>query len=233
MDIQRAFTFPFDDKTWVSKIGIGAVLALLSFLIIPLFVLGGYSIEVARRVMEDDELLPDWDIGKMLADGFVVTVASIIYSLPALVLFIIGGLALGGFSAITGGSDAGVAAGGGILVLMACLAFLYMLALIVITPGVYIQFIRHGNLGACLDYKEVLAITREQIGNIIMVFVALFIVGIGLGFINLVLNFIPCLGQIASIILSLALTPYLQIAVGHLYGQIAKKVDKLSYSEKM
>ena len=39
MDVNKAFRFMFDDKQWISKLLIGAVMSVLSFLIIPAFIL--------------------------------------------------------------------------------------------------------------------------------------------------------------------------------------------------
>ncbi|MBN1202217.1 MAG: DUF4013 domain-containing protein, partial [Anaerolineae bacterium] len=80
MDFVRAVKFPFDDDDWIVKTVIGT---LLSF--IPLFS-AGYQVNVARNVMRDREYpLPGSDdIGPVLTDGILATIAAILYTLPIL-----------------------------------------------------------------------------------------------------------------------------------------------------
>ncbi len=227
MDIQKSFTFVFDDDSWQRKMAIGAGLALASFLIVPAFMLVGYSIAVARNVRDGRKMpLPEWDYGVMMREGFAVGVAGFVYALPAILLFILGGGLAAGISAIGGGeSDIANATGGGLAVILSCVAGIYMLALMVLAPAIYIQYIRHGNIGACFQVSEVVNIARSQIGNIIMTVIVLAVAGFAFGIISGVLNIIPCLGQLAWLVLTLLYAPYQQMVTGHMYGQIAAIVD--------
>lgn len=49
MDIAKAFTYVFEDARWITKIGIAAIVSLLSFLIIPIPLLTGYLVAVTRK----------------------------------------------------------------------------------------------------------------------------------------------------------------------------------------
>ncbi len=216
MDISRAIQFITDDEQWIKKILIGGVVVLLSIFIIPIFALTGYAIQIARNVKDGmDVPLPEWDDwGKYLKDGFVVAMAGFIYALPALILIIVG-------VAITGIGDAtdidAIAATGGVLLgLLSCIAFLWLLALVAIGPAIYIQYIEHGTLGACLQVSEVINITRSNIGDILISVAVI----MGLGIVTSLVTAIPCLG----LIVALFTTPYLQFVSAHLYGQIAAKV---------
>ena len=112
----------------------------------------------------------------------------------------------------SGDSDALAAIGGGLGLVLGCVALVYMLALIAIIPAVYIQYLRHESIGACLQFSEVIKLTREHLSDIIVTVVAV----VGVGFLLGLLGLIPCLG----ILLSLVLGPYLQWAASHMYGQI-------------
>ena len=226
MDIQKAFTFISEDEKWLNKLGMGVLMTLLSFLVLPAFILSGYSIEIARRVMQGDERpLPEWtDYGKYLVDGLMVAVAGFVYALPAIILMVVGGITGGLLSAI-GDGDVGAALGGGAALIFILIAFVYLIAMMFLLPAVTIQFIRHGNIGACLNFREVIAITRSQIGNIIVAVISLIAAGMVINFGAALLNVIPCLGTIAWAIIMLAVTPYLQYVSGHLFGQIAGNVD--------
>ena len=82
MDIGKAFTFVFEDDDWVVKvlIAMGIVVAgvVLFWLVIPAILaallLGGYSLEITRRVIRGDAtVLPAWDDwGQLLIDRLQV-----------------------------------------------------------------------------------------------------------------------------------------------------------------
>ena len=46
MDIGKAFRFVFEDHDWVTKVLIGGVMSLLSPLLIGVFFLAGYSVDL-------------------------------------------------------------------------------------------------------------------------------------------------------------------------------------------
>jgi len=42
MDIAKSLTYITEDERWISKLGIALVMSILSFLIVPIFLLYGY-----------------------------------------------------------------------------------------------------------------------------------------------------------------------------------------------
>ncbi len=215
MDISRAVQFMMDDEKWITKLLIACVVTLLSVFVLPIFVLMGYSIQIARNVKDGmDVPLPEWDNwGGYFKDGLTIFAAGFIYMLPALILMAIG-VAITGVGGATE-IDAIAATGGVLLALFGCIAGLYSLALALIAPAIYVQYLEYGTLGACLRYREVIDIARNNVGDIIITI--LVILGISIGF-SLV-SWIPCLGWIIMI----AAAPFTQFVTGHLYGQIAAK----------
>ncbi len=89
-DLGRAFSFIFKDPRWVTKVVIAAAFMLLSLLIIGIFVLVGYFIELTQRVMRREEYpLPEWtDIGVKFVVGVKFAVVYLVYLLPVILLVI-------------------------------------------------------------------------------------------------------------------------------------------------
>ncbi len=88
MDVGKSFTYMFEDKDWVTKIAVGGLVVLLSFLIVPIPLLIGYSLEVIKRVAENHPMpLPDWNnISELYMKGLMAFVGSLIYAAPVIVL---------------------------------------------------------------------------------------------------------------------------------------------------
>jgi hypothetical protein len=215
-----------EDKQWISKLLIAVVMSILSFLILPALILQGYLVKIIRQVMGGEwDGLPEWDdYGKLLKDGFFVTVAQFVYTLPFILLMIIGGLATGGISSLSSGDDlAAVAAtGGGILLF--CLIILLAIAFLFLTPAILIQYAVKDDFGACFRFGEVFDIIRNYTADILIAFLVTVVAAIVLSLVLGVLAIIPCLGWIAAAVIGLAIGPYITFVTGHLYGQIAAKM---------
>jgi hypothetical protein len=224
MDIAKAFTFVMEDERWVGKIGIGALVTLLSFLVVPILLLIGYSVGVTRNVLRGDSTpLPEWeDWGQLFKDGGSIFVAQLVYTLPFWLLSCIGFVATVGFGGLAEASeDLAVA---GLLTtygLVACLSLLFVIALLFLSPAIVIQYVRTDQLGATFRFGEVIAIARDNIGNILVAFLATLVLSVVLNLVLGVLSIIPCLGWIVGLIIAIAAAPYISAVTGHLYGQIA------------
>ncbi|MCP4420739.1 MAG: DUF4013 domain-containing protein [Chloroflexi bacterium] len=238
MDVAKAFTYITEDDRWMGKLGIGALISFFSFLILPAFLLSGYLVGITRNVMNNEKLpLPEWeDMGTLFKDGISISLALIVYTLPFWLLACIAFATTIGFAGLgeaTQVSEDALAAG--ILAtygLVGCLGLVFVLALFLISPAIVIQYVREDDLAACFRFGAVFAIARDNIGDILIAglasFAASFVISILLG----ALNIIPCLGWIASILLSFAIGPYLTAVIGHLYGQIAGKIGGIPPEEK-
>lgn len=226
MDINKAFRFVMEDKQWISKLLIGALMSVLGFLILPALILQGYLVKIIRQVMNGGwDGLPEWDDwGKLLRDGFFVTVAQIVYTLPFIILMFIGIAATGGIASVSNSEDlAAVAATGGGLV-MFCLVILFAIALLFLTPAILIQYAIKDEFGASFRFGEVADIIRDNMADILIAFVVSVVAAIAISLVIGVLAIIPCLGWIAAFLIGLAVGPYISFITGHLYGQIAAKV---------
>ena len=228
MDVSTAVTFVKDDRRWLTKMGIAAVLTFFSFLLIPIPFLVGYSLAVSRRVMiGDPEPLPEWDDwGRLFMDGLYVVIAQFVYTLPFWILACIGFVGTIGFSGLSevseGAGTAGILATFGVV---GCLILLLWIALIFITPAIYIQYVRTNEFGACFRLGEVFGIARDYIGDIMITVVFALIASLVISGVTSVLQFvIPCLGSIIALLFWALAGPWLMVSIGHLYGQIAAKL---------
>lgn len=89
--LEQAFTFPFKDPRWVTKLAIAVGLSLLNFLVIPVFIFSGYSYRIMKRIIVDRQPpgLPEWDDwGGLIKDGLRLYGAGLIYTLPAILVFL-------------------------------------------------------------------------------------------------------------------------------------------------
>lgn len=226
MDINKSIRFVTEDKQWLSKLLIAVLMSILAFLIVPALIIQGYVVKIIRQVMNGVwDGLPEWDnYGDLLRDGFFVTVAQIVYTLPFILLFIVGGIATGGIGSMSSGDDlAALIAGGGGLMLV-CLGVLFAVALLFLTPAILIQYAIKDDFGATFRFSEVFAIIRNHTADILIAFVVTLVAAFVLSLVLGVLSLIPCLGWIAAAIIGLAFGPYITFVGGHLYGQIAAKV---------
>lgn len=227
MDVAKAFTYVFDDEQWVGKIGIGALVSLLSFLIVPIPLLAGWMVGITRNVMNGEKRpLPVWeDFGALFRDGLAITVASLVYTAPFWVIACIALVAGAGFGSLTEISeDAAVAGIFATFGLTICLTIVFMFALFFMGPAIVIQYVRTNDLGATFRVGEVLGIVRDNVGDIFIVALTPFIASIVISTVLGVFAAIPVLGWCGAPILSLAVSPYLSAIVGHLYGQAATKL---------
>lgn len=88
IDVGDAFGYVFRSRNWFGRLAVGAPCLLFFWaLLIPLFILLGYSVETARAVSRGEAELPPWtDIGKKLSEGFILAVVLFIWELAGSIL---------------------------------------------------------------------------------------------------------------------------------------------------
>ena len=226
MDFEKAFTYVKDDERWMTKLGIGAAVQFLVFLIFPIFLLPGYMLQIMRNVRDGVEpSLPEWDDwGTLLMDGFTIIAAQLVYTLPLWLLMCIAAIATGGAGA-TGSEDLMAAVGATSMLLISCLTILFVVVWVFLAPAIAIQYVREETFASCFRFGEVIAIMRDNLSDIVMITLAFIAAQFVITFVVGLLNVIPCIGTIIGIVISIALYPYLMMARGHLYGQLMVKMD--------
>jgi hypothetical protein len=225
MDFGRALTFVKDDASWVSKIAIGAGISIASIFLLglPALLLIGYQIQVMRNVRDGKDLpLPEWtDFGKLFMDGLYIAVALFVYTLPLWILFCIGFVVM--FLPALGGSGDLFEVLGAIAVtvwcVLGCLFFLLLVGLALVAPAINIQYVQTNEFGALFRVGEVLGIARDNIGDIVMTIIVNFVATF---MVQLVSGIIPVCG---SLIVGIPGAFWVTVSVGHMYGQIAAKMD--------
>jgi hypothetical protein len=227
MDVGKALTFITEDERWVNKVIILLIVSFFSFLIIPIFFLIGYAIGITRNVKDGVEKpLPEWENwGQLFMDGLYIFIAQFVYTLPFLIIACIAMVATGGLGALAdpgGNSDAMAALVGTTGLIIGCLGFLYVIALIFISPAIIIQYVlQNDDFGACFRFGQVFGIARDSIADIFIVVLVMIGIGFAVSMVTGVLSLIPCIGWIAALLIGLLASPYLTAVSGHLYGQIA------------
>jgi len=228
MDVGKSLTYITEDERWISKLLIALIVGFFSFLIIPIFFLIGYAIAITRNVNNGIEKpLPEWeDWGKLFMDGAYVFAAQLVYTLPFLIVICIGILASGGVGALGASEDVMAAVMGTTGLIIGCLGLIWMIALVFISPAIIIQYVmQNDDFGSCFRFGDVFGIARDAVADILIVMLVTMGIGLGISMVAGVLAIIPCIGWIASFLLYLVLSPYLTAVTGHLYGQIAHKLD--------
>ena len=233
MDIGKSFSFPFEDKQWASKLGLGAVITLVPILN---FAWSGYLVGIIRNMMNDAaEPLPTWeDLGKKFMDGLILFAAGIVYALPILIAFCLP-LSIMAFSGVlSGNSDMKdlaqtIAGAGGVLFYcLLCVFVIYGIALSVIYPAILVMFSREGTFASCFKFREIFDLIGKNTGPFLTAWGVSVAVGLGVGlvvsFINAIFGWIPCVGWIVGLALSLASAVYVTIVYGHLFGQFGRLV---------
>ncbi|HEX7467911.1 MAG TPA: DUF4013 domain-containing protein [Methanobacterium sp.] len=204
--ISDSLRYPTSD--W-SKLVIVGVLFLISFLIIPLFLVSGYMFRVIKASLAGVEELPvfeEWV--EMLLDGIKLFLVYIIYSLPALIIAIISFISL--WSSLTSLTyitqangntvtpDMFFALFGGTALIGLIIAGLYTLVIYpIMAVAIGNMAYYNGEFSAAFRFNEILSII-SQIGwvDLIIWYIVLLMVGIAIGFLVSIIAIIPILGWI-------------------------------------
>lgn len=232
MDIGKSFSYPFEDKQWLSKLGLGAIIAMVPVLN---FAWTGYMVGILRNMFAHaQEPLPNWDdFGRKFVDGFMLFLASVVYALPVLVLSCLPLSFLSIPAILSGNQDtqdlaealAGV--GGVALAGVSCIFVVYGLVLSVIFPAIIVLYAREGTFASCFKFREIFGIIGKNAGAFFTAWgvslVAGLVVGIVAAAISTVLGFIPCIGWILSWAISLMIVVYTSAIYSHLFGQFGQQ----------
>jgi hypothetical protein len=211
IDIEAAATYPLASDDWPKTVGIGGLLVLFSFLIVPILLVYGYLVRVLRAGMRDSPEPPVFDEWGVLArEGLVAFVVIVVYQLLPLVVFAV--TVGGSLAAIATGSRTG--AGLGIAGLIGGITVSGLLALVFGYVGLVglANFAREGTLGSAFDVSVIRDVALSRAYAIPWLYGVGFVLVAGV--VTSVLNVVPFLGAIVGVFVVF----YGQICAFRLWG---------------
>lgn len=223
--LEEAINYPRnDEENWLKTLAIGSVMALLSFLIIPIFVVLGYYMRVLRGSMEGNEMPPVFDEwGEMIVDGLKAFVVAFVYLLIPGIVFGIssGGVLLG---ALTGG-DIGAGAILGSLVGFLVSGILFLVVWYV-TPAALANHARTGNIGSGFAFSELRPALVS--GKYATPWLMALGIGIAAGIVVGILNVVPVVG----FVLAIPVNFYAAVVAFRLYGEGFEDATRLEMESR-
>ncbi|GIV63279.1 MAG: hypothetical protein KatS3mg045_0618 [Bellilinea sp.] len=205
MDFGLAFSYVFQDKDWLRKVGIVALISLIP--ILGQLVLIGWSLNITKRVIDrHPEPLPEVDFGGDLGRGFSAFVIGFVYSLPITLFALV--FAILDSATRQSSSDAVFTMVTIVSLCFSLFAFVYGIAMAIVLPAAYGNYVAKGNLGAGFALGEVFGLVRANIGAYLIVLLGSFVSGL-----------IAPLGTILCIVGVVLTYTYTVAVMGHFYGQ--------------
>ena len=223
MEYGKAFTFLTEDEKWLTKLLIGGVLAFAGGLILPLFLLYGYSFEILQNVAAGNPRpAPDWDrVEDKFKQGLYLFAIRFVYFLPILLVFCCVGIVLIGLSAAASPSGTGArptanSLGGVIGVLyfcVVCVGIVYSLIASIVSDAAILLYASSGKLNDAFKFRDAIALARKHVGELFLVL--------------LLTTLATIVGTFASVITcgigAPFVTAWVEYARFHLLGQIFVK----------
>jgi len=209
-------------------LGLGAMISLVPILN---FAWSGYLVGIVRNVMNHvAEPLPTWDdLDKKFSDGLILFAAGLVYVLPMLVALCLPMSIMTLSGALSGNSNLQdiartIGEAGGVLFFgLLCVFVLYGIALSIIYPAILVLFSREGTFASCFKLREAFDMISKNAAAFFTAWGLSLVVGLGIGLgisiVSSILGLIPCIGWIASIVLSLGSGVYITAIYAHLFGQ--------------
>ncbi len=228
MDIGKSFSYQWNDPRWMNKLGLGALILMVPILN---FTWIGYMVAIMRNVMDKSpEPLPEWEnFEKKFIDGLILFAARLLYALPMLVVLCLP-LTILLFSGVLSGNErlqniSQVLAGTGSILFFSflCLILLYSLLLSFIYPAIEIIFAREDTFASCFKFREAFALVNKNLSAFFTAWIVNvgggLVVGLVIGTMTGLVGWIPCVGWIASVVLSMGSGIYISTIYSHLFGQ--------------
>ena len=210
MNFGKSFTYPFEDKEWVTKLLIGSLLSVIPFVNLATY---GYALRIVKNVADGvEQPLPNWDdLGDYFVKGLIATLGTLVYFLPVIALSVV----IAVFSALAGydaSSNSGQFTPFVLCVWgLSCTMGLYALFVSLILPAAYAKYAISGEFGAFFRFREILPFITSNLGDYIIVLILAWIA-----------YFVASFGVILCGI-GIVFTQFWALLVGpHLLGQICR-----------
>lgn len=180
-----AVRYPSQD--WKKVIILG-ILSIISFLIIPAFLVVGYFFRIIKATIAGSDELPEFeDWGEMIVDGLKLLIVGIIYAIPIFIISAILGLgqsAVMNISTFSSVAIFGIIAGSIVQFIVSII--IGLVAYIAIAHMAYYN----GDLGAAFKFNEIIEVL-SRIGwvDYIIWYIVMVIIGFVVGIISVILIF--------------------------------------------
>lgn len=209
---------------WIGRIAIGGLLAIVSFLILPAFLIVGYLIRVLETTVggvDEPPAFEEW--GDLFVKGLVGTVIGIIYSVIPFVVFGAIGVVLFGIIGVAGsagGDGGGLVAGLGVtaLLLLLLLFIPVLFAVYYMVPAALTNYAIEDSVGAAFDFETIkpILLSSDYLIATLMPLVVAVVLWIATTILSIT-------------VVGLLLVPFLQfygqVAVFRMFGTAFKNVD--------
>lgn len=225
MDVMQAVTFIPEEERWMEKLAIGVGVILVSLVlsivlvgILGFFIVGGYSIRLLQNVRDGRHpVLPEWDDwGGDLTRGFKYAVVVLVWGLAALLLYI---PIFVGTAMSSGNNDFVQFMGASLMAVGLCLAMLYGIFFLLAQPAFTIAFAEDERIHSGLELSKIWRWTRANLGQVIIVAIAVFIGSFIISILGSLVGAILCIiGVVVTVPLAMLVTDIFQF---HLFGQLA------------
>lgn len=224
-NLEEMLTYMFKQPGWEQKVLAGAGISLVPILN---FATTGYMLDTMERIRTNQTPpLPDWseNIGKFFTDGLMLVLINLIYSIPAIVLGLVGAGAFAGMSAMTDNPEAVGVVGFGVAALMMILLFVYGIVLFFWAQGVIVNYALKRTFASGFEFGAIWEIVQKGWKRMILVVAVGVVFGIALGIVSAIVNLIPCLGQIITFLIGLPAGFYLVLVTGYNAAFIAREAQ--------
>ncbi|SFR58623.1 DUF4013 domain-containing protein [Halogeometricum limi] len=212
-----ALSYPRNNPDWIPTILIGGVLSVLGVLILPIFIVQGYSVRVMRSAAKGETSAPSFtDWGGLTVDGLKLFVISIAYAL-LIVIPIVAVTVVLGLGSTLADPTTGPSAAFGVATLLGFLVIgLFGLAIGYFAPAGYANFAVEDSLGAAFDVSTI--VSAATTGEYFTAWVLAVLVGLVGGLLG---------GALSVVIVGIFVVFYVQIVVYYLFGRgFAKGLGK-------
>jgi VanZ family protein len=178
LDIGRAFTYMFEDESWIMKIVIGGILL---FIPIVNFMVMGYMLEALKRTADGMDIpLPEWDdFGGKFMKGLMLFVIGLVYTIPIWIVVCV----VSGIAAITGNNDTLASMAALVSLCANCLSLIWAIVVWLVMPAAWIRYAVTGEFMSAFQFGEIFGFISRNLANYIVAIllwaVAGFIAGFG------------------------------------------------------
>ncbi len=226
MNIGKSLTYIFEDPRWLTKVAIGTVVLIVSSLLSPIlvgilgyFIFMGYSLDAVRNVRRGLQYpLPEWQDRwvEWMVQGIKLAALLFIWALPAVLLAL--PLAFGGVLLDNQGTEW---LGGLLIAGLSCLMVLWAVIVTLVSPAIYIRLAETEDFASGLRFGDILAFTRQHIGDVIVATIVFWAVSVVAGLLGGLAGALLCgVGLLVTIPLAQL---YIGLVQAHLYGQIGQR----------